>query len=513
LVVVTAALPPTADPDVWSGLGWERVLANVYDPLFHYKLRTPEELGLTVTGIDALSDLRSPMDEAVNGVFFNKWEISPDNKTFTLHVDPNLKSARGNPATADAFVWREQRGYAIPSSIQSFLVGVMGSRDVSDITKIDDMTIQIYAPNGSGAILFKVLTLIENMALDVKALKDDGCLTEEDPWGMKCLDHKSYGFGPYNITEFTPGNQILMEANPYYPRPLQFKNIVYREIPESGNRLAMLIAGQAHLSSEQTLVEVKSVTGGNGEATYAGMNVGSKWLAVLMTRSDPAWTNDDCVRGMGYAIPYAEIQEVAFEGTGTTAHEDVCPLYGENVNSEAWPYSLDTAKASELWKAGGCPAQFTLSWDSSISEMQDVGTMIKSQFAKFGVDAVLNPLPSGTYAQMENRFTLGAFLEEQSAFVPDVGYAVWLAYHKTSIGNFNRFMDDEVTAKIDQAMLLTDGPERKRLLFEVQQAVVDRGGRQVILWTPYTIVANKHLAGLTWYPDSLPRYRDLKWVP
>jgi peptide/nickel transport system substrate-binding protein len=502
------------DPDAWAGQPWEKVLANVYDPIFTFKLLAPEELGIeNAIRLDGVANLYAPLDEGVEGLFFNSWEISPDFKTFTLHVNPDLESTRGNPATAEDWVWREQRGWATVGSAQQFLINVAGTPDISDIKAIDDMTVQMYAPNGSGVFFFKILTVIENMAIDVKGLRDDGCITDDDPWATKCLAHQDYGFGPYTITEFTPGSQIVMEANPNYPRPLAFKRVIYREVPESSQRLALLVAGEADLSDEQTLVEEKSLLEGSGEASYAGMNQGSKWAALWMARQFGAFATDDCVRAAGYAIPYEQVHQVAFEGFGAIAHEAIAPLYGTNTNSQDWPYSYDPEKAAQLWESGNCPASFTLSWDSAITEFQALGTIIKSEFAKFGVDVVLDPLPSSAFTSRENNYTMEAFLEEQSAFVPDAGYAVWLCWHKDSFANFEQFKDDEVSAWIDQVMLLRDGPERQKILYDVQKAIMDRGGKHNILWLGYHLAANKHLAGLTWYPDSMIRYRDLKWVP
>jgi ABC-type transport system substrate-binding protein len=104
-----------------------------------------------------------------------------------------------------------------------------------------------------------------------------------------------------------------------------------------------------------------------------------------------------------------------------------------------------------------------------------------------------------------------AFFEEDSAFVADAGYCSWLSFHKDSFGNQSFWYNDEVSAKIDATMSMPAGPERTKLLWEIQETVIDSGGRPAILWPGWHIGANKHLKGFKWYYDNYPRWRDLYW--
>src|SRR5690606_21679449 len=72
--------------------------------------------------------------------------------------------------------------------------------------------------------------------------------TEDDPWAHEWVNEYGSWFGPYYITTWESGEQVVLEANPYWwGRELAIKRIIYRVIPESSNRIALLQAGEVDL--------------------------------------------------------------------------------------------------------------------------------------------------------------------------------------------------------------------------------------------------------------------------
>ncbi len=512
LVVLTASTPPALDVDLWGGKSWERVLANVYDSVLDYEMVSEAEVGIpTGTDVAGVAKINGIGDDGIVGSFFESWEISEDGATVTFHVREGLKSYWGNQATADDWIWRVERAFAL-ADVGDFQLRVIGITGPEDVKKIDDMTVEMNMPKGANPVFFKGLCVPVLVGVDVDVMREDGWLTEDDPWGLEAMKHNDFGFGAYHTVEFVPGSHLSLEANPYYWKPLQFQKVFYREVPESSVRLALLMAGEAHLSDELTLVQKASTIGGSGEARYVGMPENSTWFVIYTNREWGAFQADECYQAMGYAVPYEEVQRTAFFNFGRIASEVAAPMFGETVNSEDWPYKYDLDKAKELWEAGSCPASFEMAWDASYPEQEDVAILIKTEFNKIGVDVVLDRTPTAAFAAKRGDFTLESFIEESAAFVADAGYAAWLNWHKDSFGNHMQYYNDETSQMIDDSMTMPSGPERNELLFEIQRELINRGGRIGMLWTGWHVVANKHLEGFYWYSVSLVKWRDLYWV-
>jgi peptide/nickel transport system substrate-binding protein len=511
LVMVTAMSLPGLDPDIYTGGNWLRAVSNVFEGVLDYEKVPEAQLSIPI-GIDlaGVANISGQGDEGIIGNFFESWEISEDGKTMIMHVREGYKSWRGHQATAEDFIWRVERAFAL-KDMGEFQVMISGISGPECVRKIDDMTVEVSTPKGENPIFFKALTVMVVTAIDVDALREDGCITDDDPWAKECFKKKDYGFGAYHIVEHTPGVQYVFEANPYYHQPTYFKRVILREVPEAGNRLAMLISGEAHVSQELSLLQMDELRGGKDEARLVYLPMANTWGHIMFNRETGPFVNDQCFQAVGYAIPYEEIQRTAYLGFGQLEHNVVCRMYGETVNLDYQPYRHDLDKAEELWKAGNCPDSWTLSWARAFEHFEEIAVLIRTEFARIGVDVVLDKQPAAALHDKVRAGNFDGHLQEARAFVADAGYKGWLNWHKDSFGNEQRFYDDEISAMIDQAMFLPAGPERNQLLWDLQVELIDRGGRITILWPGWRVGANKHLKGFNWYPDTYLRWKELYW--
>jgi len=513
LVVLLPATPPGFDPDVWGGKFWEMALVNVYDSVMDYEMVSEEEIGIPKgTGIGGVAKVNGMGDEGIVGNFFESWEISPDGQTVTLHVRNGLKSYWGHQATADDWLWRVQRAFAL-KDVGQFQLQVMGITGPEDVKKIDDMTIEMHTPRGPSPIFFKGLCVPVLFGVDIDEMKKEGLLTEEDPWGTEAFKKGDFGFGADHVAEFVPGSHVKFVANPYYWKgEPTFKTVIMREVPESSNRFAMVVNGEAHLTEELSLVQKNELRAGLGEAVLLGLPDTNFMLNIFAQRSTGPFAKKECFQALGYAVPYEDIHRLAYMGFGRVMHEAIPRMFGPNVNLDALPYSYDPDKAAELWKAGNCPSSFRLMYDAVIPEWEDIAILLRTEFAKFGVDVILDKQAEGTVTANLSKHDFDAVIEWSSAaFVADVGYGAWLYWHKDSFANFQAWYDDETSAKIDQSMLMLPGPERTALLHEVQVKLLAEGGKLPVLNTGWQIAANKHLHGFYWYSTQKIRWFDLTW--
>ena len=75
-------------------------------------------------------------------------------------------------------------------------------------------------------------------------------VTEQDPWGLEYTKQNTAGGGAYKVAEWSAGTEVVYERNEDWkggPLP-KIKRIIWRMVPSSGNRRALLERGDADIS-------------------------------------------------------------------------------------------------------------------------------------------------------------------------------------------------------------------------------------------------------------------------
>ena len=105
--------------------------------------------------------------------------------------------------------------------------------------------------------------------------------SEKDPWGLEYTKQQTAGSGAYKVTKWTAGTEVVMERNDEWVGPLpKVKRVIWRMVPQAGNRRALLERGDADISYDlpnKDFVELKdsgklnivSVPYSNGVSTSA----------------------------------------------------------------------------------------------------------------------------------------------------------------------------------------------------------------------------------------------------
>src|SRR5260370_9589568 len=76
--------------------------------------------------------------------------------------------------------------------------------------------------------------------------------SEKDPWGLEYTKQQTAGSGAYKVTKWTAGTEVIMERNDEWvggPMP-KIKRVIWRMVPQAGNRRAPLERGDADTSYE-----------------------------------------------------------------------------------------------------------------------------------------------------------------------------------------------------------------------------------------------------------------------
>src|SRR5690606_36109744 len=96
--------------------------------------------------------------EPVDGVLAERWEVSPDRRTYTITLRDGVMSAAGNELTTADVEWTLERSFAIEQNGPFYLTGAADINDISSFEAIDDRTFEITTEKPN-VLFFKVMAL------------------------------------------------------------------------------------------------------------------------------------------------------------------------------------------------------------------------------------------------------------------------------------------------------------------------------------------------------------------
>jgi peptide/nickel transport system substrate-binding protein len=218
-------------------------------------------------------------------------------------------------------------------------------------------------------------------------------------------------FGPYRVTEVSPGSHIVLERNPTWwgPKPY-FRRIVVWTIENTASLEANLlahgidmVAGELGFSLDEALAFEKR----HGREFRVVYKPGLTFEHVDLNLDNPILAQRDVRHALLYAIDRAAISSSLFAGRDPVADSFVPPLdwiYSDDVPQ----YPYDPAKARALldgagWhvgadgvrvNAGGTRLSLELATTSGDRTRELVEEVLQSQWREVGIDLRLKNQPA-----------------------------------------------------------------------------------------------------------------------
>src|SRR5438309_1412660 len=171
------------------------------------------------------------------------WTVSPDQRTYEFKLREGVKFHNGDPFTAEdvKFSFARAKGKLLHEKVREVEI-VSPSRVRFHLHEPWPDFMTFYGTFASGAAWIVPKKYVEQVGKD----------------GF--LKHP-IGLGPYKFVSNTPGIELVMEAYEGYWRKMpSVKRIVYKSVPESTTRLAMVKRGEtdvAYLLDAPQATEVK----------------------------------------------------------------------------------------------------------------------------------------------------------------------------------------------------------------------------------------------------------------
>ncbi len=230
-------------------------------------------LTLPVSGIDPHIHANSELGIALSSVYdtlvvqdkdgnfhpslAEKWEVSPDGKTYTFTLRKDVKFHDGTPFNAAAVVANLAR-IVDPATKSQKAVFLLGPYDSSEA--VDEYTVRVKLKEPYAPLLDGLSQVYLGMASPA-ALKQ---------WGDQYQLHQ-VGTGPFRFVSYQERQSLVLERNPDYnwapairghQGPAYLDRIEFRFYADAATRLPALLAGQADVMGELPTTDAKQITSG-----------------------------------------------------------------------------------------------------------------------------------------------------------------------------------------------------------------------------------------------------------
>jgi peptide/nickel transport system substrate-binding protein len=449
---------------------------------------------LTVTG----------PDNVTRPGLIEKWEASPDLKTWTLRVRKSAKWHNGRQFTADDVVWNLKR--VVDPKTGSSTVGLMkgflledydtgekddkgnpkkSSRlwDANAIQKVDDFTVRL---NGKTAQLAVPEQLFHYPLLIL------------DPAENGEFKVGSNGTGAFELVANEVGRKQVLKAR---------KEAYWGGGPHL-DQLEFIDLGDDPAASVSALAS-KQVDGLYG-ADIVQLEALQKIPHVQMYQVTTAYTatarmqpvkpfDDKQVRqAMRYAIDANVILQVAHRGLGQPGeHHHVSPVHPEYAKLP--PLSRDVARAKRLLAEAGYPGGIDVeivcrpqpAW-----ELLAVQAMVE-QWKEAGIRVKINVMPSTQYWEVWTKVPFGF---TTWAHRPLGVMSLALAYRTGVPWNESKYSNPEFDRLLTQAEGTLDVASRRELMARLEQILQDDGPIVQPVWRAIFTFHDKRVLGFKPHP-------------
>jgi peptide/nickel transport system substrate-binding protein len=446
-----------------------------------------------------------------------KMELADDMNVGDMSVTFKLKKSAtfhdGTPVTAKDVKWSLDRAVTV-GGFPTFQMGAGSLTKPEQFVVVDDNTVRV-------DFMHKDRLTVPDLAVIVPAIYNSELVKKnaapQDPWGMEYTKQKTAGSGAYRVVQWTAGTEVVLERNDKWtggPLP-KVKRIVWRMVPSSGNRRALLERGDADISYDlpnKDFVELKNAgklsivsTPYSNGIQYIGMNV-----------TTPPFDNLKVRQAVAYAIPYQKIMDAALFGLAK-------PLYGgaEGTPTEvAWPqphkFKTDIAKAKQLMAEAGHPNGFetTFSFDLGFAGVNEpLAVLTQESLAQIGIKTTINKIPGATWRTELNKKVLPLYTNVFSGWLDYPEYFfIWCYHGKNSIFNTMSYQSKAMDALIDAAGAAASTGDKaaydKNVKGFVDLAYADMP--RIPLYQPYVNVAmQKNVSGYQYWFHRRLDYRAL----
>jgi peptide/nickel transport system substrate-binding protein len=440
VTTVTVAACNPANYKTASAQVPQLVTSILSDPkTFNFALssESPNIFGLTYEGLITENYETGKIEPALA----ESWEVSDDKLKIVFTLRENLKWSDGQPLTVDDVVFTYNEIYlneSIPTDVKD-VMKIGESRRLPSVKKLDNRRVEFTVPEPFAPFL---RTTTSAPILPAHALRESVTTKDADgkpkflqKWGVDTPPEELIVNGAYKLERYDTSQRIIFRRNPYFWRkdaqgnPQPYIERIIWQIVESTDT-ALLQFRSAGLDTVSvtpdyfSLLKVQEKQGNfkiyNGGPSssvtfmFFNLNKGKRDGKPLIDPIKSRWFNTvEFRQAVAYAIDRQTMLNNTFRGLGSLQNSPIAVQspYHLSAKEGLKVYDYNPEKARQLLaKAGfkynqqgqltdaqGNRVRFTLLTNAGNKIRESMGSQIKQDLAKIGIQVDFTPLAWNTY--------------------------------------------------------------------------------------------------------------------
>lgn len=482
----------TLDPHV-NDLSYSRYAqVPVYESLVEYKVGSDGKVSL------------SPL-------LAEKWEISPDARTYTFFLRKNVKFTDGTPFDAQAVKWNIDRltTLKLPPS------GRIPPLEAIEV--VDPSTVRFVLKNPFAPFL---ASMVMPLMISPSAAKQN---EQNGDWGKAWLDGNMVGTGPYKLEQWLRGQQVSFTKNPDYWRGWSgnhLEKIVLKVVKEAATQRQMLELGDADLADGIGFDDLDALSTTPGVKVEPGLS--PEILNIGFHTQRPPFDNVKVRQAVALAFDYEAFVKGVLNGRGKVPNGPI-PQGTWAADGAAKPYARDIEKAKQLIAEAGLPSgtKVRIQTISAYGWYQPREAQILQQNLKeLGIEATIDDkADAATFlaALQDKEKGPDIFFWRAAQSIDDPDYELRRLYHSSYVGkagvNGMWYQSKQFDELLDKALATPEREQRKPLYDQISKLLRED---QPAFWPAqldFYVTRRETLQGFVWNPfsNSVPPYYDL-WL-
>ncbi|MEH3118211.1 MAG: ABC transporter substrate-binding protein [Methylorubrum populi] len=403
------------------------------------------------------------------------WDPSPDLKTWTFHLQPNVKWSNGDAFTSEDVATNLRRWIA-PDSKSSNKTSFAALRDIEILGPME-LRLHLDRP---------MLALPEMLYAPNTPIMHRDFGTSGTDWTKNPI-----GTGPYRLTEFQVGQKAtLTRRAEYWGEAPYLDEIRFIDLgTDISTHLAALAARQVDILYR---INVADLDLAKRLPDVQILRVRAAQTPVMRMQVDQKPFDDIRVRqAVVLACDNSRFLDIAIRGAGVLGENcHVAPFQPEYAPVAAPKRDLERAKhlLREAGYANGLDLSIAVGNTQGVWE-QNTAQVLQSQCADANIRVKLNIMPASQYWPIWNKVPFGL---TYWAHRPLAVQTLDLAYRSGAAWNETHFADPKFDAALDVAMGIIDPKARSVAMAPVEKILQDAALMVQPFWmNKYTAVSSR----------------------
>jgi peptide/nickel transport system substrate-binding protein len=439
------------------------------------------------------------------------WKIAPDGESVTFKLRKNAKFHDGTPVTAKDVKWSFDRAVTV-GGFPTFQMAAGSLEKPEQFEVVDDHSFRV-------KFLRRDKLTMNDLAVPVPCIFNSELVkknaTAQDPWGLVYTRNNVAGGGAFKVEAFRSGQEIIyVRFDEWKSGPLpKLRRIVQREVPNAGNRRALLVKGDIDITFDLPPKDFAELSkeGGGVKVTSTPIENAMYYLGMNVTK--PPFNDPRVRQAVAHALPYERMFDNALYGRGIK-------LYGGDggtVKNTNWPqptgYKSDIAKAKALMAEAGVAVGFetTLSFDLGGATVgEPMAVLMQESLAQIGIKVTLNKIPGATWRSALLKKDMPLLLNRFGGWLNYPEYFFFWCYHgQNAVFNTMSYQNAKLDKIITNARFAESKPLYDSFVKDMIQIGFDEVPRVPLFQPTMDVAMQKDVMGYQYWFHLQPDYRQL----